>query len=271
MTNKFHTFFEAMKIIISSEIKDRKALGVSFWFYNCRMPCKNLKRYENIHEGEQCFIVGTGPSLTTEDVDKLKGYISFGVNTLFKVYGETNWRADYYCIIDPKTYSNIRQQLEDNNVDNIFIAQNRMRTGFNVKNCIPFNLECSSFYKLLFPNFMHSMKFSKDITKCIYDGASVVYATLQLAVYMGFKDIYLLGVDCNYDTTVVHAGGLDYSKDYDYMWTKQTGITMIEGFKVAKEYADRHGIRIYNATRGGMLEVFPRVNLDEVIDLDEKE
>lgn len=40
---------------------------------------------------------------------------------------------------------------------------------------------------------------------------------------------------------------------------------MIEGFKVAKKYADEHGINIYNATRGGMLEVFPRVNLEDVV------
>ena len=35
-------------------------------------------------------------------------------------------------------------------------------------------------------------------------------------------------------------------------------------YKKAKEYADKHGIKIYNATRGGALEVFPRVNFDDL-------
>lgn len=83
---------------------------------------------------------------------------------------------------------------------------------------------------------------------------------------MGFKTIYLLGVDCNYDKNIkLHSDSLEYSKDYKYNWTRQTGLTMIEGFKVAKKYADEHGINIYNATRGGMLEVFPRVNLEDVV------
>ena len=40
---------------------------------------------------------------------------------------------------------------------------------------------------------------------------------------------------------------------------------MITAYKVAKKYTERTDVKIYNATRGGMLEVFERVNLDEVI------
>ena len=32
----------------------------------------------------------------------------------------------------------------------------------------------------------------------------------------------------------------------------------------AKKYADEHDIKIYNATRGGKLEVFPRVDFDSL-------
>jgi hypothetical protein len=40
---------------------------------------------------------------------------------------------------------------------------------------------------------------------------------------------------------------------------------MIEAYREAKKYADLHNIKIYNATRGGMLEVFERVDLDKVL------
>ncbi len=39
---------------------------------------------------------------------------------------------------------------------------------------------------------------------------------------------------------------------------------MIYAFNVAKEYADQNGVKIYNATRGGMLESFERIDLDSL-------
>lgn len=36
-------------------------------------------------------------------------------------------------------------------------------------------------------------------------------------------------------------------------------MRMTAGFKAAKQYIDKHnGLKIYNCTRGGMLEVFKR-------------
>ena len=43
------------------------------------------------------------------------------------------------------------------------------------------------------------------------------------------------------------------------------GDKMIDAYKVAKQYADDHNIKIYNATRGGKLEVFERVDLDDIL------
>ena len=43
------------------------------------------------------------------------------------------------------------------------------------------------------------------------------------------------------------------------------GDMMISAYKVAKEYADRNNVKIMNATRGGMLEVFERVDLDALL------
>ena len=37
---------------------------------------------------------------------------------------------------------------------------------------------------------------------------------------------------------------------------------IMDGYKAAKQYADLHGIRICNATRGGKLEIFERVDFD---------
>ena len=46
--------------------------------------------------------------------------------------------------------------------------------------------------------FQEPPLFSEDVARVVYGGATVTYACIQIAVYMGFKEIYLLGVDCNY-------------------------------------------------------------------------
>ena len=236
---------------------------MSYLLFKAKYDSSALSRYKDIHKGQKCFIIGTGPSINLEDIDKLRKFSTFGVNTLYKYFEKTGWNTSYYCIIDPNTYSNIKSDLYNNHVENIFFSVNRIRKTNSSSNYVPFLLNCESFYRVRYKGKQPICRFSDEV----FDGASVVYAALQIAVYMGFKDIYLLGVDCNYTLPkeALHGGDLSYSKDYNYNWTKQTGLTMIEGFKVAKKYADEHGINIYNATRGGMLEVFPRVNLDDVV------
>ena len=246
--------------------KDRGSFGLSYKIQHSlkRNKYKQLKRYKNIHYGEDCFIVGTGPSLRVEDVNLIDGKKSIGVNTLFKLYEKTDWRANYYCIIDPTTYKSIGDDVKRYHTDTLFIPENRIRE--NDTRVGKFSLECSSFYKIPYLSFFDEpCKFSDDLSYEIFDGASVVYVAVQIAVYMGFKRVFLLGVDCNYDKNIkLHNEVLEYSKDYNYNWTKQTGLTMIEGFKVAKKYADTHDVKIYNASRGGMLEIFPRVNLENI-------
>ena len=246
--------------------KDNKAFGISYrlWHKKNAASLSVLSRYKNLYEGESCFIVGTGPSLRLEDIEKLNGCITFGVNTLYKLYDKTDWRASYYCVIDPTTYDSIKDDLKKHHKDTLFIAGNRINETNNKIN--QFALNCSSFYRIRYPDVYGPTSFKCDLSDEIFDGASVVYATLEIAVYMGFKNIYLLGVDCNYDKgALLHNSLVEYKIDYKYNWTVQTGITMIQCFEVAKKYVDSHGINIYNATRGGMLNVFPRVDFDEVI------
>ena len=247
---------------------EKYAFGLPFYihFYMSKKKREGLKQFKDIHKGERCFIIGTGPSLTIDDVRKLEHEYTFGVNTLFHMFGELGWQTSYYCIIDPRTYGNIKREFCEANVQALFYAGNRILDK-NVPG-IPFELECSDFYKLKAPDVFQFTNFSKNLDEFVYDGASVVYVAMEIAAYMGFKEIVLLGTDCNYGTVQkVHNESLNY-KNYDYKWTSNTALTMIEGFKVAKEFAEANNIQIYNATRGGMLEVFQRVNLDDYLKTD---
>ena len=106
-------------------------------------------------------------------------------------------------------------------------------------------------------------KFSSNFAQKSYLGATVAFACLQLAVYMGFTEIYLLGIDCSYLKN--SSGNYFYTQDTKDSQEHGTDY-MVLAYQSAKEYADTHGIKILNATRGGELEVFKRADFDTLFD-----
>lgn len=233
---------------------------------------ERLEKFHNIHKGERCFIVGTGPSLRMEDVNRLKDEWTIGVNSCLTMYDKTDWRADYYGIVDSHTVQIIGEKLNTEEIPYFFYTD--YDAVYNGKNGIAFpkddtaNMMTDTFWRRLFPKCFPETDFSGDITEVVYTGKSVVYAMLQIAAYMGFTEIYLLGVDCNYAQPKMYSDSVTYV-DHKTKWTKdrleKNGNQMLPQFEIAKKYASEHGFEIFNATRGGQLETFKRVNLEEMV------
>ena len=86
---------------------------------------------------------------------------------------------------------------------------------------------------------------------------------------MGLKKIYIIGADSEFKNNAGEDEGSHFIKGYNDVNKKTKPYTIdpktfFVGYKAAKYYADRHGIKIYNATRGGKLEVFERVDFDSL-------
>jgi hypothetical protein len=77
---------------------------------------------------------------------------------------------------------------------------------------------------------------------------------------MGFSEIYLLGADCDYKK--MGTVGNHFYKQEVKDGNPFINELVFAAYECAKQYADEHGIKIYNATRGGKLEVFERVDFD---------
>ena len=223
---------------------------------------RQLEKYRGIHDKERCFIVATGPSLTLEDIERIKEEYTFGVNTCYKLFDKTDWRPSYYCISDINVYKVIKSQLDELPLKNVFLEGSSM--DCHKENDVPFFKSMTrEFFSIATNNKINFRKFSGDVSKIVDGGASVVYIALQLAVTMGFTEIYLIGVDCNYSSDKKHSALVEYEKQPKL--APDAEINMMLCFKTAKEYADKLGIKILNATRGGQLEVFERVNLDDIV------
>lgn len=224
-----------------------------------------LRKFHNVHKNERCFIVATGPSLTYEDLAKLKQHheICISMNGIFKGFHCTDWRPDYYMIADMAGIIEWIDEIMEMDVTYKFVADTAWveeKMGMD-----------PAFYK-----WHLSMKewdegeepdFSSDFSEGTYCGYTITYhGALQLAVYMGFSEIYLLGVDCcQYESQEKQ----HFMPDYDKYISKGAKLDVdknITAYRVARKYAESHGIKIYNATRGGTLEVFERVDFDSLFD-----
>ena len=223
----------------------------------------HLKKLKNIHANKRCFIVCTGPSLTLDDVETLKNEYTFGMNSIHKLFNRTSWRPTYYGIVGLDVYKKIHEDEYFDQIENAFVSS---IIGKHIENP---TLPQYAFFPVDDFAFRLSKKggpvirFSDDIYSIVYDAATVAFTLMQIAIYMGFKEIYLIGCDCDY------SGEKQHFDDYGLKPVEEDPEKrMILAYQVAKEYADSHGIKIYNATRGGKLEVFERVNFDDLFHLE---
>jgi hypothetical protein len=175
---------------------------------------KELKQFKNKHINKRCFIVATGPSLTLDDVNLLKGEICFGMNSIYKLFDKTDWRPDYYGVVDAFVFENLKDELANIKFSSFFYPYQYIdwnkEGGFAVplKQGIGYN----KFLRKIIPKYFLKTKISADISKLVYEGTSVVHFLMQIVFYMGFKDVYLLGTDCNY------FGDLKFIKEHNQVF-----------------------------------------------------
>lgn len=244
---------------------------------------KKLKKYHNLHKDESCIIVGNGPSLTVNDLNSISDFVTFGCNRIYGLFAETKWRPTYYVCQDElilvPNLSDI--QIETRECKARFFPINfyeKYTSEFmNAEDNYFFNFDMKPFGTVgLKPFSKKYPSFSLDCEKKIVEGYTVTYAMIQLAIYMGFSEIYLVGLDHSYDVKYNDDGTVDeedYKKNYVEglrpSLSNQTNppriLEMTNSYKKANDIANTYNRKIVNATRGGKLEIFERITLEEVL------
>lgn len=221
-----------------------------------------LKDIHETHIADKCFVVATGPSLTNQDLDSIKNYYSISMNSIILALPNTQWRPDIYMIQDDYVFEKLREDINSakSSLGFMCISENLARKYGNKEgyNVFPLHYLDHKFFHL---KGYGEFKFSTDCYNTIYDGYTITFSALQLAVYMGFREIYLLGCDCNYNQPKAHF------VEYGHKDPKSAimGDKMIQGHFEFKKFADSLGVNVINCTRGGMLEVYPRKKLEDIL------
>lgn len=244
-------------------------------------------KFSKLHQGQRCFILATGPSINRQDLRVLKTEVTISVNH-FYLHKQIKEIAPSYHVVAPnhypfdfQLYKKHFEAFEETYSDQTnyffgyypykysvidFLEQNPQ---FNKSNMYYLNYSASK--PLDEDNYKNPSIW--DICKSPFQARSAVYIAIQLAVYMGFKHIYLLGTD--YDV-ILEPGRLDNRHFYDEEHnlnnlprsTEQTFLAYYmtwQQYRLMREYVKLNDSYISNATEGGLLDVFPRVTLAEAL------
>lgn len=226
------------------------------------------EKYKN---SNRVFIIGNGPSLNITDLSQLKGEVTICVNSFFLKTPELSWVPDLYVVEDHLVAEDRADEINKlDGLTKMFPAY----LGYcleETNNTIYFNHRS----RISYPS---GFVFSTDAAEITYTGCTVTFTCMQLAYYLGFKEIYLIGVDASYDipkdinvNSDYDTGVLDmrsddpnhFHPDYfgkGYRWHDPQVDKMLEAYAEAKTVTEHLGTKIFNATIGGKLEIFERVD-----------
>lgn len=240
--------------------------------YQFSDDAKFIKSLKDTKKGKNCFIIGNGPSLTVKDLEDIASFDTFATNRIYSIFKETKWRPTYYLAID--------NNILDDNLDNIIKAEAGLKLlNYTTKKAVSGKVGSNTKFINIFGRYVlnpasyETKTINYDVSKSFSLSYSVTGVAIELAVYMGYKNIYLIGVDHSYSNAITKDGVLkktegikDYfgdlkSKSYSIQY-----IDAVNSYYVALDrHAKEHGSKVYNATRGGKLEIFARKDLDEVM------
>ncbi len=224
---------------------------------------RRLRTFKDKHKGGRCFIIGNGPSLNKLDLTLLKNEITFGLNRIYLLFDRVGFITTYYVSVNELVIEQSADEIEKLNCPKFI--------GWNARRHLRFTSDT------VFLPSRSSPKFCRDIrTQGIWEGATVTYVAMQLAFYMGFSEVILIGVDHNY-TTSGEPHKLVISEDKDpnhfdpdyfgkgFRWNLPDLIMSEKAYAMAKKAYLDSGRKILDATVDGRLTIFPKVRYEEII------
>lgn len=225
---------------------------------------KRLQRFRDCHKGLTCVIIANGPSVRTMDLDRTRGVITFGMNRGYRLCETHGIELTYLVAVD--VASQVRYIARD-----LVRAPVKARfANWNGRKHFA-QAEDVDFLRLTFrPGFYG------DVTARIYGGHSVTYACLQIAFFMGFRRVILVGKDHSYEQrgipgqAVFATGSEDnhFAPGYyepGQLWRIPDYKGEEMAYAMARRAFEADGREILDATIGGHLQVFPKVALDDVL------
>lgn len=227
------------------------------------------RAFRDRHLGQRCFVVGTGPSLnelSSSDVSNLSNEKIIAVNSFYKAPIVSSISPQYYALLDNNywgvasyTFNEIYEKYKDS--PPTFI------TDLRAENAVPEK----AFRILLHAKNYPIDRMRYDISGNLSITMNVIGFSLLSAIYMGFKEIYLLGCDYNLFCSRINSHCYDDKSEIDELPTynlafylKYYHLTTEFHYLIASLAQDKN-VKIANLTPGSLLDAYPRSTIDLIL------
>lgn len=236
--------------------------------------------------GERVFVIGNGPSLNKTPLYLLKDEYKMCFNRFNIMLDRLNWTPDFFLTADDLVLSDIINELDE-------IVP---KTKYSFFPDIHFRGEIfvdkvPAFDNLLWIRQSMGEGFSTKLPN-IYPGGTVIYEGFQILYHLGFREIYLVGVDMSYQihntAKLLKDKGIEiisqdnddpnhfdpryFGKDRKYHQPEPYVIlNIIKGLDYIASQLPELKLNITNVGYDSKLESFPRGDLMDLLDKSELE
>ena len=239
-------------------LKHRVDLATHPWG---RRSTRLLADMKDSQRGNRCFIVGNGPSLKQTDMSRLRNEFTFGMNRIYLMFPELGFHTTYFVSVNHLVIQQCAQEIMPLEMSKFLPWGSRRDMPEATPDTIFLNTSCPG------------RGFCKDARHPLWIGATVTFVALQLAYHMGFSEVILIGVDHNFSTQglagqAVTSQGDDpnhFAPNYfgkGFRWELPDLETSEIAYRLARQAFEQDDRRVVDATVGGKLTVFPKVEYD---------
>lgn len=235
----------------------------------------NISELKNQYLGEQSFIIGNGPSTTPDILDRLAAteQFTFGVNRIAWIYPKTTWRPKFYIGITTALWD-MRHRAEiltGVRSAEIAFCRDSYRDDLMGMDDNVIYIHCSHTEDMSYQVATNEF-WSDDVSERVSIFGVMAFPTMQVAAYLGFNPIFLIGCDGDYKPP---AGGIDHSHfdpeyrpfdvhpNYDY---DELNRALLRAHEISQVAADRLGIEIINLSPISVIKSHKFMSFDEAVE-----
>lgn len=224
-----------------------------------------LHHLKNKHKNQRVVLVANGPSLNQMDLSFLKKETVIGMNKIFLGFKKYRFYPSYYVAVNKKVLEQSAQEIKNLNCIK-FIG--KRAASIIPENALTYHIETQGIIT----------RFGHDIALGVHEGWTVTYAALQIAFYLGFHEVVIIGMDhrFNYqgkpnEENILHGPDPNhFSPDYfggGQRWDNPDLQKSEESYRIACIEFEKAGRKIIDATVGGACQIFEKQDYRKIFKL----
>lgn len=220
---------------------------------------EHVKWLKDRHRGETVVLVANGPSLNKMDLSWLNQYTTIGMNKIYLGFKKFGFYPNYYVCVNDKVIEQSEEQIRA--LSCVKFLSDRAPGKRIGEDALTYLINAD----------YRKERFSKDLSKGLREGGTVTYAALQIAYYLGFTKVIIIGMDHNFtfegrpnESRVMNGADVNHFAEnyfgYGQTWDNPDLMKSEESYVVADREFCNNGRVILDATEGGKCDIFKKID-----------